>query len=56
MEEYDGKGYEPSTIQSFISCVDRRLKGNGYPVSIKVGVEFTKTNETKATKGFTKGK
>lgn len=56
----DGGEYEPCTLQSFISSIDRYLKTNGYKTSLRGSIEFSRTMEvlkmkTKQLKSLGKG-
>ena len=39
----DGEEYEPATLRSIVSSIDRHLKNNYYPTSIISGEEFFQT-------------
>ncbi|XP_052276432.1 uncharacterized protein LOC127875412 [Dreissena polymorpha] len=46
----DGDEYEPTSIRSFVSSIERHLRTKGYKCSVINGVEFAKTRQVLKTK------
>ena len=51
VRQKDGKEYEPVSLRSIISSLDRYLKRHNYPTSIVRGIEFRQSMDVLSNKG-----